>query len=52
VALVGARNHTEDEAIGFVDLFLATPFSQDERHQRRIARLAGYEAAATRRRSV
>jgi ribose 5-phosphate isomerase B len=41
---IGARNHTEDEAIGFVDLFLATPFSQGERHQRRIAMLAEYEA--------
>jgi len=41
---IGARNHTEDEAIGFVDLFLATAFSQDERHERRIAMLAEYEA--------
>jgi len=40
---IGARKHTEDEAISFVDLFLATPFSQDERHQRRIAMLAEYE---------
>src|SRR5450756_20413 len=40
---IGARNHTEDEAIGFVDLFLATPFSQGERHKRRIAMLAEYE---------
>jgi ribose 5-phosphate isomerase B len=41
---IGARNHTEAEAIGFVDLFLATAFSQDERHERRIAMLAEYEA--------
>jgi ribose 5-phosphate isomerase B len=40
---IGARTHTEDEAIGFVDLFLATRFSQDERHERRIAMLAEYE---------
>jgi len=40
---IGARNHTEDEAISFVDLFLATPFSQGERHTRRIAMLAEYE---------
>lgn len=40
---IGARNHTEDEAIRFVDLFLATPFSRDERHIRRIALLSEYE---------
>jgi ribose 5-phosphate isomerase B len=40
---IGARNHTDDEAIRFVDLFLATPFSYDERHVRRIAMLAEYE---------
>jgi ribose 5-phosphate isomerase B len=40
---IGARNHTEDEAIRFVDLFLATPFSHDERHERRIGMLAEYE---------
>jgi ribose 5-phosphate isomerase B len=43
VISIGARNHAEDEAIRFIDLFLATPFSQDERHQRRIAMLAEYE---------
>ena len=40
---IGARNHTEDEAIRFVDVFLATPFSHDERHERRIAMLTEYE---------
>jgi len=40
---IGARNHTKDEAIGFVDLFLATPFSRGERHKRRIAMLAEYQ---------
>ena len=40
---IGARNHTTDEAIGFVDLFLATAFSQGERHKQRIAMLAEYE---------
>lgn len=40
---IGARNHSEGEAIRFVDLFLATPFSLDERHVRRIAMLAEYE---------
>lgn len=40
---IGARNHTEEEAIRFVDLFLATPFSHDERHVSRLALLAEFE---------
>ena len=40
---IGARNHTAAQAVSFVDLFLATPFSRDERHERRIAMLAEYE---------
>src|SRR5579859_1659614 len=44
VISIGARNHPDAEAIRFVDLFLATPFSQGERHLRRIAMLAEYEA--------
>ncbi|WP_028926396.1 ribose-5-phosphate isomerase [Pseudonocardia acaciae] len=41
---VGARMHSEDEALAIVDAFLATPFSGAPRHARRIAQLAGYEA--------
>jgi ribose 5-phosphate isomerase B len=44
VISIGARQHDEETAIGFVDLFLATPFSHDPRHQRRIDELAAYEA--------
>jgi len=40
---IGARQHTVDEAIGFIDTFIATPFSGEERHARRIAQLAEYE---------
>jgi ribose 5-phosphate isomerase B len=40
---VGGRMHTEAEALGFVETFLATPFSEDQRHQRRIAMLTEYE---------
>src|SRR3954462_1655619 len=40
---IGARNHSEADALRFVEIFLATPFSQGERHQRRIAQLAEYE---------
>ena len=44
VLSVGARMHTEDEALKFVELFLATPYSHAERHQRRIDMLDAYEA--------
>jgi ribose 5-phosphate isomerase B len=40
---VGARNHPEGDALRFVEIFLATPFSQDPRHVRRIAMLSEYE---------
>jgi ribose 5-phosphate isomerase B len=33
-----------DEALELVDAFVAEPFSQDPRHQRRIDQLAAYEA--------
>ncbi|NII40434.1 ribose 5-phosphate isomerase B [Curtobacterium flaccumfaciens] len=47
VISIGARQHTEDEAIRFVDLFIAEPFSGEERHARRIAQLAEYEQTGT-----
>ncbi len=43
VISIGARQHTVDEAIAFIDAFVAEPFSGDERHVRRIAQLAEYE---------
>jgi ribose 5-phosphate isomerase B len=43
VISIGARQHSLDEAIGFIDAFIAEPFSGDERHVRRIAQLAEYE---------
>ncbi|MGC5171157.1 ribose-5-phosphate isomerase [Micromonospora sp. DT81.3] len=43
VIAVGARQHTFDEAVAFIDRFIATPFSGDERHARRIAQIAAYE---------
>lgn len=43
VMSIGARNHPEADALRFVDIFLATSFSQDERHVRRIAMLTEYE---------
>ena len=41
---IGARQHSFDEVILFVDTFIATPFPGEERHARRIAQLAEYEA--------
>jgi ribose 5-phosphate isomerase B len=43
VIAVGARMHTQEEALEIVRIFLATPFSGDARHARRIALLADYE---------
>jgi ribose 5-phosphate isomerase B len=44
VIAIGARQHTVEEATGFIDTFIAEPFSFEERHVRRIAQLAEYEA--------
>lgn len=43
VISIGARQHTVDEAKTFIDEFIATPFSFEERHERRIAQLTEYE---------
>jgi len=43
VISIGARQHTVDEAKRFIDVFIAEPFSNEERHARRIAQLAEYE---------
>lgn len=43
VVAVGARQHTLDDATGIVRRFLATPFSGDERHSRRIGEITDYE---------
>jgi ribose 5-phosphate isomerase B len=43
VMSIGARQHTLDEAVLFIDTFIATPFSGAERHVRRIAQLTEYE---------
>ncbi|MFG1950965.1 ribose-5-phosphate isomerase [Micromonospora sp. NPDC048830] len=43
VVAVGARQHTLDEATAIVEAFLATPFSGNLRHSRRIAQVAAYE---------
>jgi ribose 5-phosphate isomerase B len=45
VISVGGRMHTVDEMTHFVDVFIRTPFSGDERHVRRIAMMSAYETS-------
>lgn len=47
VIAIGARLHTVDDALRYIDAFLAEPFSGDERHARRIAQIAAYEQTGT-----
>jgi ribose 5-phosphate isomerase B len=43
VVSVGGRQHSVEEATRLVLTFLATPFSGEERHARRIALMTEYE---------
>ena len=43
VISLGARQHDADTATRFVELFLTTPYSGEERHTRRITMLGDYE---------
>lgn len=43
VISVGARQHSEDELVHLIEIFLQTPFSGEERHQRRIDLVARFE---------
>ena len=43
VISIGARQHSVEEAMRFIDLFIATPFPGEERHVRRIGQLGEYE---------
>ncbi len=47
VISIGARQHTFEEAASFIDRFIATPFSGEERHVRRIAQIRAYEDDGT-----
>ena len=44
VIAIGARMHAVEEATGFVETFLSTDFTGEERHVRRIGMLSDYEA--------
>ncbi|WP_144796275.1 ribose-5-phosphate isomerase [Microbacterium paludicola] len=43
VISIGARQHTFDEVVSFIERFIGTPFSGDERHARRIGQIADFE---------
>ncbi|PRB72282.1 ribose-5-phosphate isomerase [Arthrobacter sp. MYb213] len=43
VIAVGGRQHSVEEAAQLIEAFLAEPFSDDERHVRRIGKIASYE---------
>jgi ribose 5-phosphate isomerase B len=47
VVAIGGRQHTLDDATTLIDAFLQEPFSEDERHLRRIAKIAHYETTGT-----
>ncbi|MFT4083067.1 MAG: ribose-5-phosphate isomerase [Nocardioides sp.] len=48
VVAVGGRMHPLEEMTRFVELFLAEPFSGEERHARRIGQLSHYEETGQR----
>ncbi|WIK82747.1 ribose-5-phosphate isomerase [Micrococcus lylae] len=43
VVAVGGRQHSIEEATALIEAFLVEPFSEDERHVRRIGKIAHYE---------
>ena len=43
VVAVGGRQHSLEEATGIIEAFLSEPFSNVERHIRRIGKIATYE---------
>ncbi len=45
VIAVGGRQHSVEEATELIEFFLEEPFSNDERHVRRIGKIATYETS-------
>jgi ribose 5-phosphate isomerase B len=43
VVALGARQHTKEEVLELIQLFIGEPFSGDERHARRIGKIATFE---------
>ncbi|MEL0319609.1 MAG: ribose-5-phosphate isomerase [Aquiluna sp.] len=44
VIALGARQHSQAEVLDLVKIFIAEPFSEDERHVRRIGKISHFEA--------
>jgi len=44
VAAVGARQHSSEQVLHLLKIFIGEPFSNDERHIRRIGKIAHFEA--------
>ncbi|NBU31631.1 MAG: ribose-5-phosphate isomerase [Actinobacteria bacterium] len=43
ICSIGARQHSQDEAFAIIDAFLMTPFTNEERHIRRINQIRDFE---------
>jgi ribose 5-phosphate isomerase B len=43
VIAVGARQHSSEEVLTLIELFIGEPFSNDERHVRRIGKIGLFE---------
>lgn len=43
VVALGARQHSKEQILELINFFIAEPFSGDERHARRIGKIASYE---------
>lgn len=43
VIAIGARQHSQQEVLNLIELFIAEPFSSDERHVRRIGKIGLFE---------
>lgn len=44
VISIGARQHSEEEALRLIDIFIEQPFTEEERHVRRIKQISDFEA--------
>ncbi len=43
IVSIGARQHSEQEVLRLIDIFITESFSGDERHARRIAKISSFE---------
>lgn len=47
VVAIGGRQHSLEEALDLIKIFLTTPWTGEERHARRVAQLGEYETTHT-----